>query len=451
MKRATGSSQLGIVFLTVFIDIVGFSIIFPLFPDMLEYYMEKEGEGGVLAGLLHFLEGVAGGEGEDAEFRTQVLFGGVLGSLYSALQFAFAPVWGGLSDRVGRRPVLLLTIAGLTASYLLWIFSGRFLALILARVLGGAMSGNIAVASAAVVDSTDERNRTKGMGMLGAALGLGFFFGPALGSLLARVHLEVPTAGALGLHPFSAAAAGAFALSLANLVWVLRRFRETLPQGIADHRTARPINPVKLFHRYEHPGINRTNLAYFLFLLAFAGMEFTLTFLAKERFHYTSENMFWIFAYVGIILIVVQGGVIRRVAPRYGEKNLSLAGLILLLPGFLMTGWSESSQLFFYGGLTFLAVGSALVTPSMASLVSLYTSPERQGEVQGVFRSLGALSRAVGPIVACAIYFRFGAPSLYTAGALLLLAPILIAAGLPGIEGASSTAPDDGAGQGSEA
>ncbi|MCZ6792859.1 MAG: MFS transporter [Planctomycetota bacterium] len=433
MSPASRRSPLAVICLTVFLDIAGFSIIFPLLPDMLEHYFEREGS----EGLLGFLLGSESGGGLDVQdFRTRVLFGGILGSLYSALQFLSAPLWGSLSDRTGRRPVLLATIAGLALSYVLWFFSGTFLLLVLARCLGGAMSGNIAVASAVIVDVTDEKERAKGMGFLGAALGLGFFIGPALGSLLCLVDLGKITGGALGINPFSSAAAGSFLLAAINWIWVRKRFQETLS---AEHRdrarhAGRPIHPLKLVRRYEYAGVNRTNLVYFLFFLAFAGMEFTLTFLAKERFDYTRTSMAWIFVYVGFIIILVQGGVIRRVVPRYGERRVALTGLILLPPGFLLTGWAEGGTLahiLFYSGLTFLALGSALTTPSLTSLVSLYSPADRRGEIQGVFRSLGALARAIGPITACALYFRFGAAALYTAGAIMLLLPALVARALP--------------------
>ena len=164
MNAERKKSPIGVLFLTVFVDLVGFSIIFPLFPDMLEYYGEKDN---FFAGLIAQLAELSGEQGEKRELYTRVLFGGILGSLYSLLQFLFAPMWGRLSDRVGRRPVLMWTIGGLCVSYLVWIFSGSFLLLIISRVLGGVMGGNISVATAAMADSTDEKNRAKGMGMSG--------------------------------------------------------------------------------------------------------------------------------------------------------------------------------------------------------------------------------------------------------------------------------------------
>lgn len=441
MNAERKKSPIGVLFLTVFVDLVGFSIIFPLFPDMLEHYA---GADSFFGGLIANLAELSGEQGEKRDFYTTVLFGGILGSLYSILQFLFAPMWGRLSDRIGRRPVLLMTIGGLCVSYLVWIFSGSFLLLIISRVLGGAMGGNISVATAAMADSTDEKNRAKGMGMIGMAFGLGFILGPAIGALLSSPSLNIQSWGLPGLNPFSTAAAGAFLLSLWNLSWVMRSFKESLPEeerGKA-HRAGRPISPLKLFRGFDIPGVSRTNMVYFLFLVAFAGMEFTLTFLAKDRLNYTSHDMMWIFIFVGLIIALVQGGVVRRMAPKLGEKKVTLCGLILLVPGLLITGTAQTGGMF-YLGLAFLAVGSALATPCLTALASLYTPSDRQGEVLGTFRSLGALSRAVGPIIACAAYWRLGSEYPYYGAAALVLLPLLLALGLPPVPGRASPEPAD--------
>jgi len=441
MNAERKKSPIGVLFLTVFVDLVGFSIIFPLFPDMLEHYA---GADSFFGGLIANLAELSGEQGEKRDFYTTVLFGGILGSLYSILQFLFAPMWGRLSDRIGRRPVLLMTIGGLCVSYLVWIFSGSFLLLIISRVLGGAMGGNISVATAAMADSTDEKNRAKGMGMIGMAFGLGFILGPAIGALLSSPSLNIQSWGLPGLNPFSTAAAGAFLLSLWNLSWVMRSFKESLPEeerGKA-HRAGRPISPLKLFRGFDIPGVSRTNMVYFLFLVAFAGMEFTLTFLAKDRLNYTSHDMMWIFIFVGLIIALVQGGVVRRMAPKLGEKKVTLCGLILLVPGLLITGTAQTGGVF-YLGLAFLAVGSALATPCLTALASLYTPSDRQGEVLGTFRSLGALSRAVGPIIACAAYWRLGSEYPYYGAAALVLLPLLLALGLPPVPGRAAPEPAD--------
>ncbi len=424
-------SPLGILFLTLFIDLVGFSIIFPLYPDMLDHYLKIEPSGGVFDRLISFLNSLSPGSGEN---QTKVLFGGVLASLYSLLQFLFAPVWGSLSDRVGRRPVLLFSILGIAASYFLWVFSGSFALLIASRLLGGCMSGNIATASAAVADSTSRESRAKGMGIIGAAFGLGFIAGPALGSFFARWNLaeRFPAWTGYGVNPFSAPALAAFGLSVLNLLWVYFRFDETLsPESRGRAREGqRSINPLVLFRPAGLPGVNATNLAYFIFIAAFSGIEFTLTFFAKDNFGYSKGEMWKIFVFVGILLALVQGGLVRRLAPRFGERNLTLAGLLILVPAFFLTGGSSSWQGWFYLGLTFMAVGTGLSITCLTSLVSLYTPVDRQGAVLGIFRSLGSLARASGPLLFCALYWKFGQLWPYVCAGVLMLLPAGIASRL---------------------
>ena len=428
-------SPLGVLFLTLFIDLVGFSIIFPLFPEILEYYLEVGAPGGMLATIKETLESLAGGDPEDRGHYTAVLFGGFLGSLYSVLQFLFAPFWGRLSDQYGRRPILLVSISGLALSYLLWILSGSFELLIAARLLGGCMSGNISTANAAVADSTSRADRAKGMGVIGAAFGLGFIFGPAIGGLTAQVNFleSYPDLQAYGVNPFSAPALAAFLLAVLNVLWVATRFEETTtPEQRAKAKgLRRPLHPLMLVGKVDVAGVTRANWTYFLFLLAFAGVEFTLTFFAFDSFNYKTTDIAILFVVAGLVIALVQGGIVRRVAPRFGEKNVALAGLVTLVPGFFLIGFSPPSQVRLYAGLVFLSVGSALAIPCLTSLVSLYTPADRQGAVLGVFRSLGALSRAVGPILFCAIYWKLGKIWPYVSGAALLALPIALAVTLP--------------------
>ena len=166
----SGRSAIGVVLLTVFLDMVGFSILFPIFPRMLDHYLALEGADSAIGHLTRSLSGLAGGDAN----AVQTLFGGLLGSVYSVLQFLFAPVWGGLSDRIGRRPTLLLTLTGTCLGYVLWIFSGSFWLLVLSRLFSGLCSGNISTASAVVADVTEGKNRARGMGLLGMMIGLGF-------------------------------------------------------------------------------------------------------------------------------------------------------------------------------------------------------------------------------------------------------------------------------------
>ncbi len=427
MQNDKPRSVLGLVFLTVFLDIVGFSILFPLFPAMLEFYFEQEGPDSFFRNLIETLAGFVDGN----EFQVAVLFGGLLGTVYSVLQFVFAPVWGNLSDRIGRKPTLIVTLIGTLVGYLLWIVSSSFTLLLVARVLNGIAAGNISTASAAVADTTTEKDRAKGMGIVGMAIGLGFVIGPAIGGLLFKYDLSADAGTGSMLHPFSAAAIAAAALALVNLAWVILRFPETLPperRGKPSERAG--LHPFKRLAQLDYPGLKRLNLLYLIYLTAFAAIEFTLTFLAAERFDYTPLDNAWMFVFVGLTIAFVQGGLVRRLAPKYGEHRVGTIGLLITLPGFVLIGIAETETML-YLGLFFMAVGSALVMPCLSALASRYTPPDRQGLSLGVFRSMGSLARAIGPLAGGVLFWRFGSLTPYLVGAAILLVPVLLSRGLP--------------------
>lgn len=442
--RASRSGVLGLVFLTAFLDLVGFSIIFPLFPQLLDHYVALEGPDSLIGRTVDSLRRFAA-DHENGEFFVVVLFGGILGSLYSVLQFLFAPVWGSLSDRVGRRPVLLLTLCGTALSYLVWFFAGSFELLLVARLLGGLMAGNVSIVTAAVADVTGPQERSKGMGIVGAAIGLGFIFGPAIGGYTAGTDLtEVwPTSARWGINPFSGPACVAFLLAAFNLVWAWRRFPETHPPEARGERTVeRTANPARLFASVGAPGVQRVNWITFLYLTAFSAMEFTLVFLAVERFAYEPRHNAAMFVFVGLVIAFVQGGLVRRLAPRYGDKALAVAGLCFLIPAFVAVGLAQSQALL-YAGLFLMALGSALAMPCLGGLASVYSPPSQQGLVLGTFRSAGALSRAVGPVVGGLLYWRLGSLAPYLGGAAFLALPALLAFGLPPVPIPARRAPPD--------
>jgi MFS family permease len=330
--------------------------------------------------------------------------------------------------------VLLLTVSGTTLSYVLWFFSGSFLLFVIARLIGGAFAGNLSVATAAVADVTTRENRAKGMGIVGVAFGLGFLFGPAIGSIAAFHDLSAshPAWGRFGVNPFSLPALLSFAFSLINLVWVWLRFSETVDP---THRrpakdTVRIRHPLHELVAAEAGPARRTNWLYFIFTLAFGGMEFSLPFLAAERFHYAPTDMFKIFVFLGLVLILTQGGIVRRAVPRFGEKAVLLTGLLSVLTGIALVGFSTSSALL-YAGLGAIGVGAGLVNPSISSLVSLYSPPEQQGRMLGIFRSLGSLARGIGPLVACFLYWWLGATTTYLIAAAVVLLPWILALPLP--------------------
>ncbi len=417
----------GIVWLTVFIDLVGFSIIFPIFPAMLEWYLPREGDGSMLHGLISSLEQWTAGS--NSQFLVTVLFGGILGSLYSLLQFFASPLWGRLSDRHGRRSILIITTSGTALSYLVWIFSGAFWVLIVSRVLAGIMAGNIGVATAAIADTTDTKSRSKGMALIGVAFGLGFILGPAIGGLGSLVHIgfNPETTAAFALTPFSFPAILAFILALGNILWVWKAFPETLP----EEKRKNNGKPSPLFRFGSSiPDVKRALNVYFIFIFAFAGMEFTLTFLALERLYYEPHDMSLMFLFIGFILALTQGYVVRRYGHKVGERNFTTMGLLGGTLSMVILAVSHGTALF-YTGLFFLGFGVGCASPSLSALVSLYSPADRQGAELGAFRSFGALGRAIGPLFGAALFWRLGSQTAYITGAVLLFISALCSLLLP--------------------
>jgi ferrochelatase len=415
-----------LVFLTLFLDLIGFSIIFPLFPALAKHYLTVDSDNFFLKLIFSSINALTDVGG--TTISGIVLFGGALGALYSLLQFIAAPIWGSISDRVGRRPVLLLSIFGLFLSYVLWIFAGSFSVLILARIIGGIMGGNLSVATAVVADVTQENNRSKGMAFVGIAFAFGFIFGPALGGICSLLDLSAvyPSLIKYGINPFSTPALLAAALSLINLIFIASRFEETLPQDKRKVVTnKRVINPFKLLKPLPYENVNLTNYSYFIYITAFSGMEFTLTFLALERLSYSSMDNAYMFIFIGLLIAFTQGGYVRRKAHDVGEKKMAIQGMISVIPGLLIIAFANSSALL-YLGLFFLAVGSAMTIPTLTSLVSLYTPAQEQGHSLGIFRSLGSLGRVFGPAIASIIYWKWGSHIPYVLGAISLIIPIVV-------------------------
>jgi MFS family permease len=295
------------------------------------------------------------------------------------------------------------------------------------------MGGSISTASAVVADVTEDSNRSKGMAIVGIAFALGFILGPAIGGIFSQVNLMnyLPQWTHFGVNPFSLPALIAGIFSLYNVINIARNFKETLPEEKRGKgEITRSANPLKLFKPLPQRETNITNFAYFLFIFAFSGMEFTLTFLAVERMSYSPLENGYMFVFIGLIIALVQGGYVRRKAHLIGEGKMAFQGLTLLIPGLLLIGFAKGSLLL-YTGLFFLAMGSAMSIPTLTSLVSLYTPKDLQGKSLGIFRSLGSLGRVIGPLTASVIYWKYGATYPYVIGAIFLIIPIIMVKMLP--------------------
>jgi MFS family permease len=426
MTAPRTGSGLGSVFLVLFVDLIGFSLVFPLFPGMLTWYADQDG--GLLAWLMrpvdHFFPGVD-------PWQRAALFGGLLGAVYAMLQFVAAPFWGRLSDRYGRRPILLVSLAGSFISNLIWVFAGDFSVLVLSRILAGAMTGNVAVANAAVADLTTAENRSRGMAAVGMAFGLGFILGPALGGQLAAVRLDLwlPSLVPLGLNPFSAPALFACVLAGVNLAWVAWSFSETLPPERRGQATGpvRVTNPLLIFRNDLPPQVHAVNLAFFTHTLLFGGLEMTLGFLAAQSLGLGVAAIGFMFGGMGVGSALVQGAVVRPFGERIGMARLASIGFAMHIVGFVLLALlpSHPSLSLLVAAVAVQALATGLVFPSLATLVSLAAPPDRQGFAMGTFRSASSLGRAFGPLVLAVAYFA--SPALpYWIGAAGMLVPTLL-------------------------
>jgi len=353
--RERRRASLLIVFFTVLLDLLGFGMVLPLLP----FYAQ--------------------------DFGASPLGVTMLFASFSLAQFVFAPIWGRLSDRVGRRPVLLGSIAGAVVAYALFAFAGSFTVLLLARTASGIAAANYSIAQAYVADVTPPEERARGMGLLGAAFGLGFVLGPVMGGL----------AGKLG---YAAVPAAAGILSLANLVLAFFLVPESLPaqrrQEIAAGRWADSNDLRRAAHNRP---VAALMLLFFLVILAFASMESTLGLFVEERYGFGFFETAWLFTFLGVVMVVVQGGLLGRLAKRFGERRLMLAGILLMAVGLAVLPFGRLIALL--GMATgLLAVGMGLQNPSTLSLISRMTDDHHQGGTLGVTRSLGALARGVGPL-----------------------------------------------------
>jgi len=415
-----------VVFVGLLIDLLAFTLILPLFPALIAHYREHDSSG-LFAALETKVDVFRHLVGAPAQFNT-VLFGGLLGSVFSFLQYLASPIIGGLSDKYGRKPLLLLSTVGIALSYLLWVFSSNFTVFVLARVLGGVSKGNVSLSTAIVTDVSTPATRGRGMAMIGVAFSLGFLVGPMIGAAFSLWGKEA--GGDWYVYP----ALFALGLSIFDILFIAVFFKESLP---AEKRSTTPlsstastfIHPLHLFRfssitgldKQQHSDLCQVGLAYFIYLFLYSGMEFTLTFLTHIRFGFTSMQQGKMFFFIGCLMALLQGGLVRRI-PLGNEKKFAKLGLLLIVPSFAIVGSAYSLPML-YLGLALYAISTAFVVPMLSSLVSQYGGDHQKGTVMGVFRSLGALGRALGPAFGSFLFWSLGPEVSYAAGGLLLLIP----------------------------
>jgi len=417
-----------VVFVTLTLDLMAFSLIFPLYPAMLDWYLPTFGETGLLADLWALLQSPT-----TPRLAVTAAFGGILAGIFSLLQFLSARFWGGLADKHGRRPILLLTIAGLALTQLVWVFAANFWVLLASRALAGLFAGNIGVATAVIADVTPPERRARGMAWVGMAFGLGFLLGPAIGGAASLVDFSkmLPAAGNWGLHPFSMAAFIGFALGLVNFVWLWKTLPETRPteQEKIDSANERGSAFEGLLGKV-HPVFLHASRINFLLTFTLSAIEFCITFLAVERLQFSPRDMIAVFVVLSIVMAGVQGGIVRPFAEKVGTFPLLMAGLWCIALANVGLAVAQDTVIFFLA-LSALAAGIGLVQPTLTALASNYTNREHAARDLGAFRSAGSLGRALGPFAAAAMFWGLGSVLTYGIGGALAMLAALMALFLP--------------------
>lgn len=403
VEKTVARGSLIVVFLVVFIDLLGFGMVLPLLPIYGKLFAASSS--GLTIGLLM--------------------------SSFSAMQFVFSPLWGRLSDRIGRRPVLLVGLAGSVVFYALFGVATQQQSLALlfvSRIGAGITCATISTAQAYIADTTTVAHRTRGMAIIGAAFGLGFTFGPLLG------FFALPSGeGDPGPGPgYAAALISSVALGLA----AVRLPESWVPGKAAADRHWLDVHALRT--ALETPSVGLLLSASFICVFSFANFESTLSLLVKDdagAFRFTFREVCLTFAYVGFVLAFAQGFLVRRLSVVVSEPTLAAAGALIELVGFVMLGQAATSGTLsvLLAALAVLVCGFAFITPALYALISRRSSPADQGGILGLGQSVSALARIVGPTSAIALFHKNPVYPTWLAASLLLVGlGLIIAAGRSG-------------------
>lgn len=384
-------TSLAVLFLTVFIDLIGFGMVIPFLP----FYAREYGASGITVGM------VAG--------------------IYSIMQFFFAPVWGRVSDRIGRRPVILISLTASCAGYFLFAFSHSLALLFASRIIAGAGGGNIGTAQAYIADKTTPENRAKGMGIIGAAFGMGFILGPPLAGGLSYVGTRYGMPG--NLLP----GIGAGSLSFAALMIAFFVLGESKSPDLRPRSGIPPQFDKHVWSEMAAHGLLLSVVtSLFVTLLAVAGMETSVTLHARDRFHFALLDLIWFFLFMGVIVAAIQGGLIGRLAKRFGEKTLVAVGAASFTIGLALVPLVWRVPLLYVVAF-FIAVGQGLSYPSLTSLVTKASPANEHGSMLGLASGVGSLARFLGPIVCGFLYDLAKARGAFFGGAVLTAIAFVIA------------------------
>jgi DHA1 family tetracycline resistance protein-like MFS transporter len=364
---------------------------------------------GIIAPVLNFLTGRYVTDPDQATWAVSLLF-----TSYSLFQFIATPTLGALSDRFGRRPILLLCLLGSAIGYLLLGIGGALWVLFLGRIIDGITGGNIGIIYAYAADITTPNERTRFFGLLGAAAGTGFVIGPVFGGV-------IYSATGLLEAPMYAAAL----VTLLNVIWGWFVMPESLiPERRARTISARQLNPfVQLLTVFRIPQLRALLIAVLVWTIAFAVLQSNIALLAETRLGWTPRDTNALFFVIGLIQIITQGGLLRRLVNRFGEGRLLLGGMLSLLIGLLLVAFTAltASAAVIFIAVLFTSLGNGLIIPTSGALLSKAVSVREQGLIQGGNQSVQALGRVLGPVYAGSTYTALGAAATYSGAAGMML------------------------------
>jgi len=369
-------SRLVIIFITVFIDLVGFGIVLPLLP----YYAESYGASALAVGLLS--------------------------TSYSLMQFIFTPMWGRLSDRYGRRPLIMLSLAGSCLGFLIFGLAQNLVFLFIGRMVAGVAGAIIPTTSAYIADVTTPENRAKGMGLIGAAFGLGFIMGPAIGGLLAPYGYDKP-------------ALLASAMAGLNLVFAYFRLPESLTDDIRKRAAARRFDFRTLYDALRHPRIGLLLAMYFVVTFAFSNMEATFGLLNEHRYQLSARQTGYLFTFIGLLMSLMQGALVGRFVKLWGERWCIVLGTFTMIFGLGLLPFAPSMAAY-CGVIALLSFGTGINNPSITGLLSRSSQVDEQGGIMGIAQSMASLGRIVGPIWGGYSFDAFGFRWPFLSAALLM-------------------------------
>lgn len=374
------------IFLTVFLDLAGAGILIPTLPYLVR------------------------------QFRTDATTIGLMSLAFSAAQFLASPVLGVLSDRLGRRPVLLFSILGSALGYFLFGWAGALWLMYLARIVDGVTGGNISTAQACIADISTPEERTKNFGLIGMAFGLGFICGPAIGGLVSKISLQAPAFAAAGL-------------GVVTTLFGFFNLPETLPK---ERRKSGPVtwrdfNPLaSILRAAKVQQIRLLLIVGFLIGFPFAAFQTNFSVFTLTRLGYGPDDNAWSFVYIGLAVAVMQGFVVRRLLPVWKERRMALVGFVVFIAGLLAMSMVYSSAMLYFA-ITLIAIGNGFVSPTLTALLSQKVSGKEQGSILGTQQSILSLCRVLGPVYGGWVFDHLGHGSPYWTGGIIMLVGLLIA------------------------